>query len=324
MTGWFHKDLPQVAPPTRDSMVLVRLGELCNHACPMCSNTGLPDRQRFATPELLRRLDFVAGLGFHRVVLTGGEPTIHPGFGELIGRLRDLKIRWDINTHARSFRDARFAARARNAGLGRALVSLHGHEPEVSATMSGAPRRSYDETTAGVDALLGLGVDVTLNLVLSTLNAGSVREYLALCADRFRGRPRVKLTFPTLQSKGRDWAPLQLRYSDLTDTLRALPGWAAELGVAVEYQSFPLCITQDETLRNMGRVGYGETHYLDDLTGNTVYSMPEIETRLSVYSDACRGCRAFDACCGVSKPYAERFGLGEVVPYSAGTSASSR
>ena len=93
------------------SISLFRLAEACNNDCPMCSNSGRPEAWFTAEEALLARVDFLARQGFRRVVLTGGEPTIHPAFWEVVEALRTRSMRWDINTHGRSFAAAGVAQR---------------------------------------------------------------------------------------------------------------------------------------------------------------------------------------------------------------------
>ena len=302
-------------PVGPERLVLVRLGERCNHACPMCTNTKRPEVESFSTGEMLRRIGVVAAMGFKRVVLTGGEPTIHEGFFELAEAARAAGMTWDLNTHGRSFHRVDFAERARSAGLQRAIVSLHSHRPDVSALMSGAPRTSFEQTVAGVQNLRDQGVSVTLNCVLSTLNVGDVEDYLAFAATLSPGL-RVKLCFPSLLSQGVDWGPVQLRLRDVREVLRAVPAWSLRYGVAVDLESVPSCVDGNPDRPDVGRLGFGETHYLDDRTGNHVVSIAWAEAESAVFAPFCVRCAAFERCSGVGRLYAERHGVDELAPFA--------
>jgi hypothetical protein len=121
----FKKVIAEDAPVTRRSTALFRFGEQCNNHCPMCSNTGEASLFFHATDELLRRADFLHAAGFARVVVTGGEATIHPGFWRIIEHLHGYGMAWDTNTHGRSFSQPGFARRAVGTRL-RPLGSNHG------------------------------------------------------------------------------------------------------------------------------------------------------------------------------------------------------
>src|SRR5207249_4257558 len=89
-----------------------------------------------------------------------------------------------------------------------------------------------------------------------------------------------------------------------------------ELGARVFFESFPNCILRDPDALNLGRWTFGETHYLDDATGERVYSMHHIEAELSAFGEACRSCSALRRCPGVSRNYARRYGVDELVPFA--------
>ena len=108
----FKKKVPDDEPVTPQSAVLFRFGEQCNNDCPMCSNTGDASLFFHPTETLLRRAAFLHRSGFRRAVVTGGEPTIHPGFWTVVERLEADGFTWDINTHGRSFAKDRTADRA--------------------------------------------------------------------------------------------------------------------------------------------------------------------------------------------------------------------
>ena len=312
----FRKRIPEDAPVTRRSMALFRFGEQCNNHCPMCSNTGEAALFFHQTDELLRRADFLHGCSFRRVVVTGGEATIHPGFWTVIERLAAHGMVWDVNTHGRTFSQPLFARRAVATGLKRAIVSLHSHHPPTSAAIFGASQDAHHETVAGVERLLEAGVDVMLNCVLTRLNLMQLEDYLESAHQRFGRAVAYKFVFPSTIGKGGQWAEIAtLRYSDVGTTVQRLRALAASLGLRIFFESFPNCILQVADSLNLGRSAFGETHYLDDATGDRVYAMRHIEAELSAFGEACRLCLAKRHCPGISLQYAKRYGVDELSPF---------
>ena len=306
---WLQKRVDEHLPVGPDSLALVRLGERCNHACPMCTNSGhlagrVPD-----APELLGRIDFVAERGVPRVVLTGGEPTIHPAFFDVVERVVAHGMRWDVNTNGRAFGHAPFAKHAAREGLGRALVSLHSHSPEVHAMISGTSARAHAQTIAGIRHLRDEGVDVVVNLVLTVHSLPEVAQYLAFCSEELGAGVGIKIAFPSLYSQGREWAGIDVRYRQVKAALADLAG---SIGLGLMLEGFPNCVDGDPQRPDMGRLGWGETHYLDDRTGDRLHSIAFIASRTRVYAPACKRCLAFACCPGVERPYAERHGLEEL------------
>jgi MoaA/NifB/PqqE/SkfB family radical SAM enzyme len=312
----FKKTIPEAAPVTSSSTALFRFGEQCNNHCPMCSNTGAAALFFHSTAELLRRAAFLRTCGFRRVVVTGGEATIHPGFWTVVERLAAYSMTWDINTHGRTFCKPGFTQRAVDSGLKRAIVSLHSHAAATSAAIFGANEEAHLETVAGVDRLLEAGVDLMLNCVLTRLNLTELEEYLQWGYQRYGRQVAFKFVFPSTIGKGGQWAGIAaLRYSEVRETTQCLRALAAEMHLRICFESFPSCILQDPDAVNLGRSAFGETHYLDDATGDRVYAMRHIEAELSAFGEACRHCVAAHRCSGVPLAYAKQHGVDELTPF---------
>lgn len=302
------------APVTSRSMALFRLGEACNNRCPMCSNSGRPEAFFIQEEELLRRVERLDAWGFRRVILTGGEPTIHPAFFKVAEALRDRAIAFDINTHGRTFAKPDFASRCVGLGLERAIVSLHSHREGPSRVMSGFSAKAHADTLSGIDALLDAGVTVSLNLVMSTQNIDHLPEFVSYCAERFGTETPVKLCFPYTGGKGGDWKDIQLRYSDVQTSLREAIARGRELGVSVLTESVPNCVHGDPDAKDTSRSGFGETHYLEDVHGREVFPIRYIEAQLKVWPERCKSCAALSRCPGVQAAYAETYGVDELTP----------
>ena len=280
----------------------------------MCSNSGRPEGWYTATEALLQRLDFVYGQGIRRVILTGGEPTIHRGFWPVVEKIGELAMAWDINTHGRSFADPAFAERAMASGLERAIVSLHSHLPATSCLVSGFEPRHHEQTIHGIDHLMAGGAEVMLNCVICRPNLDHLQAYLAWCVERWGADLSLKFAFPTTIGRGGEWEAIHLRYDEVQDTIRALHEAGGQGGVKVIFESVPNCVLGDADAADLSRSGFGETHYLDDISGDKLYPIRYIEAQLSVFGAQCRDCAALTRCPGVAEDYARRHGVAELVP----------
>jgi len=306
---------------TSASVALFRLGEICNNACPMCSNSGRPEAFRIARDDLLRRVTFLREQGFARVVVTGGEPTVHPAFEAVVAELQRQRITWDINTHGRTFADPAYADRALELGLERAIVSFHSHVAAASSLISGFATRGHEQTVQGITNLVRGGAEVMLNLVICTHNQGHLADWVDFCADTFGTDASVdavtlKVCFPYTGGKGGGWRPIHIRYSDVRGEVLRARDRAEERGLTMLFESFPNCVIGDPLARNLSRSGFGETHYLEDIRGLEVFPIRHIEAELSVYAAGCRGCSALSRCGGVSELYAREFGTDELIAFS--------
>jgi MoaA/NifB/PqqE/SkfB family radical SAM enzyme len=310
-----RKKRPERLLVDAQSIALFRLGEQCNNDCPMCSNSGRPEAFFQETSALLARVDFLQGAGIGRVVLTGGEPTIHPGFWDIVEALVEREIAWDINTHGRSFAVSEFTSRAVSLGLKRAIVSFHAFESGVGQRISGCSEEGVLETISGIEALVDSPVKVTLNVVLTRWNLPILEEHLAFCQERFGDDYRIKIVFPSTAGKGGAWDGIQLRYSDVKEAALTARQWGKELGISVVFEGFPNCVLGEAERQDFSRSGFGETHYLEDIRGRELYSIRHIEARFNAYPESCNICAALHRCSGVPESYLRKEGIEEFAPF---------
>ena len=112
-----------------------------------------------------------------RVTLTGGEPTIHPRFIEIVRALRGAGMQVGFCTNATTLADARISELASIGGV-HANVSLDGFRPESHGRFRG-DRGSFHVTVATVRKLAAAGL---LQGLLCTPNSlADDREYRELC-----------------------------------------------------------------------------------------------------------------------------------------------
>ncbi len=310
-----RKRKPAHLPVTARSIALFRLGEQCNNDCPMCSNTGSMEAFFQPMKEVMRRVGYLQSQGVRQVVLTGGEPTIHPDFWGVVAALNQHGIRWDINTHGRSFSDTDFADQAVFEGLGRAIVSFHSHIEDASMVISGTNSRGHYETIEGIKNLLERDVWLMLNYVMTRQNQGTLLEYLGYCATNFGTKYQVKVVFPSTAGKGGQWDGIQFRFHEVQSEIVEAQARAEELGITLVFEGFPNCILGDAKHKNISRSGFGETHYLDDVSGNDLYPIQFIEAEFSAYPESCVDCAAIKQCPGIARSYLNTYGAGEFVPF---------
>lgn len=80
--------------------VWIELTRKCNLTCPHCYiEGGLARSNEMPTGEIIRLLREMAVMGVWAVVLTGGEPTLHPDFSELVNYARSLGLLIGIATN---------------------------------------------------------------------------------------------------------------------------------------------------------------------------------------------------------------------------------
>ena len=184
--------LDTLARPLRDLRISVT--DRCNFRCVYCMPKEvfgrdyrfLPRRELLTFEEIERVARVFAGLGVHKLRITGGEPLLRRDLDVLVGQLAalgDLDLTLTTN-------GALLAQKARSladAGLTRITVSLDSLDDEVFRTMNDVDF-PVARVLAGIDAAAAAGLPVKVNVVVKRgLNEGSVVDI----ARRFRGTGHV-------------------------------------------------------------------------------------------------------------------------------------
>ncbi len=156
----------------------VRLTRACNNRCLFCLDSGAQDGR--VVPEEAVRERILEGrrAGAERLILSGGEPTIHPKYLDFIRLGTEAGYTWiQTVTNGRMFRYGRFAEAAVRHGLREATFSMHGHTPDLHDRLV-AHEGAFAQALAGLRRVMGLGVVVSVDVVLNRLNLPFLREIL--------------------------------------------------------------------------------------------------------------------------------------------------
>ncbi len=286
---------------------LLRIDFHCNQACPFCfvrlGSTRLD-------PSDLDGLLAVQGpmSGGESVVLTGGEPTLHPQLLPIIERVRALGYRKiALQTNAVRLADLGFTRRIVEAGVGTFFVSFHSHRAATYDRIT-CSHGQFPRAIAGIRSLLSLGGDVTLNLVLNRWNIRSLRGYLRFVARLLAPYPGKGTVFLTMMNEDghRKVPELAVPLDVMGRALdQAMPLFDA-LGLALE-PFFGECSPPPCVVREPARVVLPEGRPLPEIVYLAPGEAPPPNRR--VKSGDCVRCRFDDRCCGVCSAHASLFGL---------------
>lgn len=163
----------------------VRVSFGCNNRCGFCLDQHLHRPSGFLDDETIRA-EIAAGraVGAERLILSGGEASIHPRFLDLVRWGREAGYaRVQTITNGRMFAYRRFTRDAVAAGLGEVTFSLHSHEEGVFEQLTGVPG-SFQQALAGLQAALAEpALIVSVDIVINRLNADTLDETVAFYAE---------------------------------------------------------------------------------------------------------------------------------------------
>jgi MoaA/NifB/PqqE/SkfB family radical SAM enzyme len=157
----------------------VRLTFDCNNRCVFCLDSDTHDGEIRDREEVKQQI--LDGRRKHatRLILSGGEPTMHPDYIDFIrlgARAGYRKIQ--TVTNGRMFAYQEFLDRCIAAGLSEITFSLHGPNAKIHDALVGV-KGAYEQETAGLKAALADGrAVVNVDIVINRANVRHLSEML--------------------------------------------------------------------------------------------------------------------------------------------------
>lgn len=148
----------------------------CNHLCGFCSNPTTPYVHSFETMKVL--VDDFVDRDYFGIILTGGEPSLHPELPEITKYARDKGLHVRMITNGHRMADPKFAKAMADAGLQHIHVSVYSVREEVEAQlrgMDGTLKRAF----RAMENANEHGVTININSVINKLNCDHLHENIA-------------------------------------------------------------------------------------------------------------------------------------------------
>ena len=255
-----------------------------------------------------------AARGVRNVHFTGGEPTIHPRFVDVLRLAKKLGMRTSIGTIGTMLSRPGFAERALPY-LDEALFSLHGPDAETHDALA---RRvgSFERVTAAITRCRELkpGFGAYVNTVLTRHNAAVLPQTIAL-ADRL-GAKLIVVSNTTPEGAGLDaYADLAVPLSVLADVLPRSVSHASS--AVLRFFGVPMCLlgahrALSNDLHWDPRVTVEWAAHPGAVKFEGIYSWAPDRKRVHVQE--CSDCTLRGVCMGVFDEYARKWPTTALTP----------
>jgi MoaA/NifB/PqqE/SkfB family radical SAM enzyme len=170
----------------------------CHLDCPMCFAKGRSYQQPTLPAVAIKALIETLGrMGVLEIRLTGGEPTIHPDFFDLVEWCADAGINVSINTHG--VYSPRTLARLREGSVGDFHVSVDGPR-EIHEYLRGA--KTFQRTLDTIRELRMAGKSVRINTIVFQHNRHALGDMIRLAETL-----QVPVRFCPMRALGKAKAP---------------------------------------------------------------------------------------------------------------------
>ena len=269
----------------------------CNHFCGFCSNPTTPYVHTFESMKVL--VDDFVDRDYFGVILTGGEPTLHPELPKIAAYARDrgLHVRMITNGHRLAEED--FARAVADAGVQLVHVSVYSTRPEVEERLRGVAG-TLERAYAAVDNAHRFGIDVNINCVISRLNADHLHESIQHWIDH---HPHIRhFVWNNLDpSMGRaevNQDQFTPRLADFEVSLQRALMLLYKTGRTFRVEKVPLCYMTDFAWASTEtrKIVKGEERIVHFLDAKQTVRQTDWE---HIYTDACDSCSLRTICGGL-------------------------
>ncbi|MCB9598300.1 MAG: radical SAM protein [Sandaracinaceae bacterium] len=269
----------------------------CNHFCGFCSNPSSAYHHTFET--MARLVDDLVDRGYFGVVLTGGEPTLHPELPRIAAHARSRGLHVRMITNGWRLSDPDFARELAEAGLELVHVSIYSVRPDVEERIRGVPD-TLDRAHEALANAGRFGIEANVNCVINRLNADHLDENVRVLVER---HPHVRhFVWNNLDpSMGRaevNQDQFTPRLADFELSLARALRFLQKGGRTFRVERVPLCYMTDFAWASTEtrKIVKGEERVVHFLDAKQTVRQTDWE---HVYTEACRPCSLRNICGGL-------------------------
>ena len=276
----------------------------CNNRCLMCTNPERPwpawdGGYDYDFDSIIERLDKKKSelLGGDILYLSGGEPTLHPRFIDILKHINknfpNLKIM--LLTNGRTFcyeKLPRMLSAISNLSI---AIPLHGSNARIHDKIAGVPG-SFNQTCKGIENILRFkrsDQEIEIRVVISKVNYKKCGEILSFIKKRFPSVDKVAFIFLEIEGRAIDnIKDVGVKFSDFKPVLKEMVPALVAFRKAKLYH-FPLCTVPVKLWPYAWR------------------TLPDYEV---TFIEACSRCNYKKYCLGIHKLYLKHIGESGISP----------
>jgi pyruvate-formate lyase-activating enzyme len=163
----------------------VRITRVCNQRCTFCLDSMNQDGTIIDKESLKAYIALGRRMGRERLILSGGEASVHPDFIELIAYGKQVGYDWiQTVTNGMMFSYRKFAREAVKAGLNEATVSIHGHTAHLQDKLTGTPG-AFVTGVKGIRNMQAEGAVVNIDVVINKQNYRALPDIVEFFYTRY-------------------------------------------------------------------------------------------------------------------------------------------
>jgi len=289
----------------------LKIGFLCNNRCKFCVQGDKRNTYGNRKTKNLKKMIHQSVGEYKEIVFTGGEPTLHKDFLELVNEANMAGFKLiQIQTNGRRFAYLSFCKQTIDAGANEFSPAVHGPNAKIHDFLTSAPG-SFLQTIQGIINIKKLGFLVMTNTVITSKNYKFLPEIAELLVNL--GVDQFQFAFPHITgtaAKNKDW--LIPKKTEIMKYVKEGLDIGINAGRRVMTEAIPLCFMKGYEDYIAEKV-IPESKVFD--AGVTIDNYSEYrKEKGKVKETQCSQCKYFETCEGPWKEYPELFGWSEFKP----------
>jgi len=289
----------------------LKIGFICNNHCKFCVQGNKRSIYGNRKTEDLKKIIRKEMGGYEEIVFTGGEPTLHKDFLELVAEAKQAGFKLiQIQTNGRRFFYLSFCKQTIDAGANEFSPAVHGPNAKIHDFLTAAPG-SFLQTTQGIVNIKKLGFLVMTNTVITSRNYKYLPEIAKLLVGL--GVDQFQFAFPHITGsaeENKDW--LIPKKTEVIKYVKKGLDIGIKSGCRVMTEAIPLCLMRGYEEYIAEKV-IPEAKVFDAAVTIDNYSKYRKNSGKSKGTQ-CPKCKYFRICEGPWKEYPELFGWSEFKP----------
>ena len=175
----------------------IAIGYMCNQACSFCPCSKAEKRYPIPDLEMLEKVveNMIQTSSIDSIVVSGGEPTIHPDFIDFIRYLCEKKLKITILTNSERFSDKKFTDRFLSAvrtELVELITTIHSQSEEEHEAVNGS-KGSFQRTIDGMLQIQSGGIHTTVKHCITKANYKDLYQFYKFIDNVFPQETDIQL-----------------------------------------------------------------------------------------------------------------------------------
>jgi MoaA/NifB/PqqE/SkfB family radical SAM enzyme len=303
----------------RSKLIDFHISYACVNNCDFCSEFFQIQELRghfVPFPEVKRDIIKKRKEGFDFIHFTGGEPTLHPQFLEIVKCAKQLGFGTQVGTNGVMFKDPAFCKKVLPY-LDRVSFSIHEHLAQPHDRLVGRKGAFHDLKKALHNLQTAGHKSIFANVVITKKNFRAMAGIIRFLADEGCVQVLISNVAPEGAAEA-NYAKLAPRINKWKRIVPKISALAEKHGMIIHFFGLPLCAVHNFSLSN--DISWDPRVTIERIKRggkiNGIITKSAAPDRKRIKPPVCRTCALARHCFGIFRQYYALHGDGELEPFS--------